>query len=132
MQYFKLYEDFSTPLTVSQLVNDLFKSRDLAHVSHLATDSFAVHKALEIYYDEIVELIDTFVETWQGTTGEKLHVELNVHNEPGDDQSWLKLLSQNIHMFSENLSSQFSHIKNILDEILHLIEQTLYRLKFSH
>jgi len=132
MRYYKVYEDWSQTLTVGQLVNDLFKSRDLAHRSHLATDSFAVHKALEIYYNEVVELIDTFVETWQGTTGEKLHIELNIHDEPDDDASRLQKLAQNIHMFSENLSSVFSHIKNILDEILHLIEQTIYRLKFLH
>ena len=41
-------------------------SRTQAHIFHLQTQSYAQHKALQDYYDEIVELIDEYVETYQG------------------------------------------------------------------
>lgn len=128
----KSFDQFTTDVTIQSIVNDLFASRDLAHQSHLATDSFAGHKALEEYYNGIVELIDTLVETWQGANGEKIVLQLNIQTDTESDIDRFMKLRQKVHLFSETLSSNFSHIKNILDEILHLIDQTIYRLKFLH
>ena len=44
-------------------------SRTQAHVFHLQTPSFAEHKALNDYYNGIVDLVDGFVESYQGKYG---------------------------------------------------------------
>lgn len=133
MQYFKMYEDFSSQSSIVEIVVELFRSRDLAHQSHLATSSFAQHKALQEYYEGIVELLDDLVETWQGTVGEKLIYDLNFTNNgivSESDLDRFTKLAQKIVVFSESLSANFSHIKNILDEINALIHKTIYKLKF--
>lgn len=132
MQYFKMYEDFSSQSSITDIVVELFKSRDQAHQSHLATNSFAQHKALQEYYEGIVELLDDLVETWQGTVGEKLVYDLNfaTNGISESDIDRLSKLAQKIVVFSESLSANFSHIKNILDEITALIHKTIYKLKF--
>ena len=53
----------------SKLVSYLFHSRTQAHVFHLQTPSFAAHKSLNDYYDEIVELTDGLIESYQGKYG---------------------------------------------------------------
>ena len=50
---------------IGQFVSTLFASRTQAHVFHLQTTgegSFATHKALNDYYDEIVGITDGLVE----------------------------------------------------------------------
>ena len=54
---------------IGQFISTLFASRTQAHVFHLQTPSFAAHKALNEYYDEIVEKIDGLVESVSGIYG---------------------------------------------------------------
>ena len=47
---------------IGQFISTLFASRTQAHVFHLQTPSFAAHKALNEFYDEIVDITDGIVE----------------------------------------------------------------------
>ena len=53
-------------------IGTLMQSRNQAHIYHLQVEgpgSFAAHKALQDYYEEIVNLIDGLVESYQGRYG---------------------------------------------------------------
>ena len=52
-----------------QLISTLMASRQQAHIFHWQTNSYAAHKALNKYYDEIVDLFDGLVESFQGRYG---------------------------------------------------------------
>jgi hypothetical protein len=52
----------------TQIIN-LLELRDKAHLAHWATQSYAEHKALGKFYDGLLDLVDTFVETYQGKYG---------------------------------------------------------------
>ena len=57
---------------MEQLASLFFHSRTQAHIFHLGVKgpgAYAAHKALEGYYEEIVELIDGLVESYQGKNG---------------------------------------------------------------
>lgn len=57
---------------IGQFISTLFASRTQAHIFHLQTigeGSFAMHSALNIYYDDIVGLVDGLVESYQGRYG---------------------------------------------------------------
>ncbi len=54
---------------MGQFVSTLLASRTQAHIYHLQTPSFAAHKALNEYYEEIVDIIDGIVESYQGKYG---------------------------------------------------------------
>ena len=47
-------------------ISALKHSKEQSIIFHHNTDSFSEHKALNIYYEEIVELIDGLVESAQG------------------------------------------------------------------
>ena len=47
-------------------IGTLFQSRTQAHIMHLQSNSYAQHVALQGYYEEIVDIIDSLVESYQG------------------------------------------------------------------
>lgn len=48
---------------------ELISLRDSAHLRHWATTSYAEHKAIGGFYDGLTDLLDTFMETYQGKYG---------------------------------------------------------------
>lgn len=57
---------------MEDLIALLFLSREVSHRAHLAakgTGSFALHLALEEFYNEIVDMADELAEQWQGENG---------------------------------------------------------------
>jgi DNA-binding ferritin-like protein len=54
---------------IAELVMRLFHARTAAHVMHLQTTSYAKHKALNEFYDAIVDFADSIAEGYQGEHG---------------------------------------------------------------
>lgn len=112
-------------MTPSKFIGILFQSRDIMHLQHLKTTSFAEHKALNAYYDSIVELTDSFVESYFGYYGRQ---ELAVPQSTAEDAiTHLKGLAKTIESEYGNYPSC---LQNILDEMSALIYKTLYLLTF--
>jgi hypothetical protein len=117
---------------VGQFVSTLFASRTQAHIFHLQTDSFVVHKALNKYYDKIVGLTDDFVEGYQGKHGiisGYSNVSLQEHQNSEGIITYFTLLDNYITK-TRQVVCQDSFLQNIIDEIVALINSTLYKLKF--
>jgi len=117
---------------VGQFVSTLFASRTQAHIFHLQTDSFVVHKALNKYYDKIVGLTDDFVEGYQGKHGiisGYSNVFLQEHQNSEGIITYFTLLDNYITK-TRQVVCQDSFLQNIIDEIVALINSTLYKLKF--
>lgn len=52
----------------AEFVGVLLHSSTAAHFLHLQTASYAAHKALGHYYENIVDLADKYAEAYQGIT----------------------------------------------------------------
>ena len=113
-------------------IGTLMQSRNQAHIYHLQTSSFAQHKALQGYYEGIVELIDGLVESFQGRYGI-----LRGYKMAGtikEDENAL-IYFEGLAKFVETIRTQIpqdSYIQNQVDEVVDLIESTKYMLKFLH
>ena len=106
-----------------------FHARTNAHVLHLTTRSYAVHKALNEFYDEIVDLADSFAEAYIGSYG--LIEFPETPYEPHTDA--LKLLDElddSIDGVRDTLNKGDTHLMSILDEIAALVASTRYKLRF--
>ena len=118
-------KDIFTTITPKMVLGQLFKSRDVMHIVHLRTNSFAVHKATDTYYNEILDLTDKLTEVHFGVTGKKEFDEIPSAKYI-DPTSHLKdvcyYLTGNRKVFTTTAE------QNIIDEILALVYQTLYRL----
>jgi hypothetical protein len=115
----------------SKFISTLFSSREQAHIFHLQTSSYAMHKALNNYYDDIVDLIDKYVETCQGRHGIIIGYQPATQIFEGDDQV-LKYFMALQKFVDTNRGSlpQDSDLNNIVDEISGLINGTIYKLRF--
>lgn len=113
--------------TVAALIMQLFHARTNAHVLHLRTRSYAAHKALNEFYDEVVGLADDLAESYQGRNGIQDYPELPYKQE-GDAVLMIKSLRRYI---DENRLMMCSHseIQNKIDEIVALLNSTLYKLE---
>ena len=56
-------------MKAADFVGILFLARDVTHSVHLNTRSYSKHKALNKFYDEIIEVADDFAEAYQGRHG---------------------------------------------------------------
>ena len=106
----------------------LLHSATNTHFFHFTTSSYAQHKALGNYYDEIVELVDTLAESYMGKYG-KLTTFPSVYHQPKDPIKYLESLQNFVADARQDLP-QDSELQNIIDEIADLINSTTYKLKF--
>ena len=98
-----------------------------AHILHLKTTSYAAHIALGEYYEEVEDLIDSWIESYQGKYGviEQYEDSFEQHDNAleymGMMSDWLATIRKVLPADTE--------LQNIIDEIAALIDQTIYKLK---
>jgi DNA-binding ferritin-like protein len=98
------------------------------HFFHWSTDSYSKHKALAKYYDSIIDLTDTFAESYMGKYG-KFTSFPSVYHQPKDPIRYMESLQSFVKEARQDLP-QDSELQNIIDEISDLINSTTYKLKF--
>lgn len=115
----------------AEFIGCMFLARDVTHSVHLNTRSYAKHKALNKFYDGIVDLADTFAEAYQGRHG--LVGPIVLHS--------AKKTSNVVEFLTDSLAEiedarykvcdkDDTALQNIIDEIVGLYLTTLYKLKF--
>jgi hypothetical protein len=117
---------------VGQFVSTLMASRTQAHIFHLQTPSFAAHKALNDYYDEIVNITDSLVESYQGKYG-IITGYGNIALQEYESCEAIIMFFETLCMYvekSRGMICQDSYIQNQIDEIVALIKSTIYKLRF--
>ena len=118
------------PDPVMQFTMCLLHSVTNAHILHLTTQSYPEHKALEDFYTEIGDLVDSFVEAFQGKYG-LLHDFTSDYALPGQPVAYLTYLKDEVQTLrAQPKFPQDTELQNITDEIASLIDSTLYKLRF--
>lgn len=111
---------------IAKAIGIMFMSRTLSHMSHLQTKSYAEHKALNKFYDEIVDLVDDLAEAAQGQYGildvPFVNMSGNIKDPVGMLQGHLKQLEATMSMVDED------YLMNIYQEVQKLYRSTLYKL----
>ena len=124
-------ESYKNSKETKGLIEKLFESRQVAHSVHLKTKSYAVHKALNGFYDDITGLTDTLVETYQGQYGLVTDYKIDIPNiNPDEITVYLEEAAEIFKIGHNSFDEKDTHLHNILDEIVGLTYQTLYKLKF--
>lgn len=110
---------------VEKLIEKLFHARNAAHIQHWKTGSYAQHKALGNYYEDVIGKLDDFIEAYQGTFG-------LVGEVAEQEKDVSKLIHDYIIWLNENrskLAKGVPALENIIDEITALHMKTLYKLE---
>lgn len=117
---------------LGQFISTLFASRTQAHVFHLQTNSFAAHKALNEYYDGIIDLADGIAESVQGKYGiitGYSNIDLLEGNDCNEVIKYFTALEMYVERARQTMP-QDSYIQNQIDEVVALVVSTIYKLKF--
>jgi hypothetical protein len=116
---------------VAKFISTLMSSRNQSHIFHLQTTSFAAHKALNEYYDGIVDLIDSYVETFQGRY--EILTGYNISSQIIETPDKVVMYFTGLSSFVDKIRTELpqdGELNNIVDEVAGLINSTLYKLKF--
>ena len=119
---------------MERIASMFFHSRTQAHVFHLRVKgpgAYAAHKALNDYYDGIVDLVDGLVESYQGKYGIIEFKDVKGIDNDASHENILKYFDNLISFLdkerkAENL--QDSWIQNELDSVAALLFETKYKL----
>lgn len=104
-------------------------ARDLAHLAHWKTTSYAEHKTLQKFYDGVLELLDGFVEQYQGYYGKRLDIKRAEDKQDGAIKDVIEFQCEWIERNRyEICDKDESPLQNTIDEILRLYQSTLYLL----
>lgn len=116
-------------MAANEMIAKLFAARTMAHMNHLQTPSFATHKALDEFYNEIIEVADTFAETYQGFFG-IIRDYPDVGFPTGKPMNWINELREWLKANRDSNCRGETVLENINDEIMGLCAQIVYKLKF--
>ena len=110
-------------------VSALLHSSTAAHFLHLSTKSYAEHKALGGFYEDILDLADKYAEAFQGHYG---IIPLSAYIDDFKVQKDAKTYIKGLLQFAKGMRKELPDdpdLKNIHDEIVGLIAATLYNLE---
>lgn len=110
-----------------ELISKLLFSKNQAHVYHWQASFYSKHIALDSYYNDITPLLDKLVETYQGTN-DIIKVYTNNEKYGYGEESVIPYFEELLKYVQSNKMDD-SDLQNIIDEIVSLIKQTLYKLK---
>ena len=116
---------------MEKLISYLFHSQTQVHIFHLQTTSFAEHKALQGYYEGIDGLIDGLVESYQGKYGiinGYTTFQMLGYTNKQQIITYFEALAKTVSQLRQSIED--SYLQNQVDEIVTLIESTLYKLKY--
>ncbi len=113
---------------VGRFVGLLMSSREQAHVFHFTTESYAAHKALQVYYEGIVPLLDNYAETYMGKTRKRITPVVNQRKIYTNAKLAQKYFVKIGGLIKKMKLPKDPYLDNIRQEIDALIKQTVYML----
>ena len=115
----------------AEFVGMFFLARDVAHSVHLNTRSYAKHKALQEFYEEIVGLADGFAETYQGRHGLIGPISLMSAKKTSNVIEFLESQLAEIESVRYDVCEKTdTSLQQLIDNIIELYLSTLYKLRF--
>jgi hypothetical protein len=112
-------------------VGMFFLARDVTHSVHLNTRSYAKHKALQKFYENIIDLADGFAEAYQGRHGLIGAITLQSSKKTTNVTEFLQDQLDEIEKCRYDVCDKTdTALQNLIDGIVELYLSTLYKLKF--
>lgn len=114
-------------------IEELFGTLQMSVVSgwrkHLRSAKYGKHVALQEFYEEMPDKVDALIEAWMGANGKKVGNFTNILSSANmNTLSYLKEL-KGVCKQGYSLMGQDEELKSLLDDIVNLINSTLYKVK---
>lgn len=120
-------EQFKSAKDMGVVFSKLFESRDFAHKAHLETKSYAQHKALGSFYDDVLGLTDSLVESYQGKYGvQKIQIG---QVKDAEVVGYFEDLANFLEQAHASVDKKDTWVQNQIDGLIELTYSLLYKLK---
>lgn len=120
-----------TGTTDARVAAEFFKSLldavTTGHLLHLQSRSYSQHQALGTFYEELNDLADGLIESYQGKYGIVTNYPMGPSLPNNDPISFITKLSDYVRTTRAAVASD-SELQNDIDTIQSLIDSTLYKL----
>ena len=118
-------------MKMSDFIGLMFLARDATHSVHLNTRSYAKHKALQEFYEGVVDLADGLAEAYQGRHGLIGPISLHSAKKSSNVVEFLQEQLAEIEKARyEVIDQSDTPLQNLVDGIVELYLSTLYKLRF--
>jgi len=122
----------------SKFFSKIFEARQMAHIYHLQVKgdmgSHAVHTALNEYYDDLLDLLDSLIEAYQGQYEIIENYEL-IDTKDTNSKEKIEYFTELTTFIKDTRKMAFleedTHLQNTIDEIVALTYRLLYKLKYN-
>lgn len=114
---------------IEVLVARVFSARNIAHLEHWRTKSYAQHMALNDFYDKVIDDVDSIVEAYQGAFS---LISIPSLPEVSTPKNIITFLEGEMKWISDNrtkIAKGISAIENLIDGLSDTYLTTLYKLK---
>jgi hypothetical protein len=112
---------------IEELVSRVFATRNAVHLAHWAAKSYAEHKTLGKFYDELIDGIDSIVEAHQGAFGLLGDVDPTVVNK-NNIAEHIKQETRWIEQNRNDISGNIQGINALIDDLTEKYLSTYYKL----
>lgn len=118
-------------MTAADFVGILFLARDVTHSVHLNTRSYSKHKALQKFYESIIDHADDFAEAYQGRNGLIGPISLMSAKKTANIIEFLQDQLDEIEKVRYDVVPKTdTSLQQIIDNVVQLYLSTLYKLRF--
>lgn len=116
-------------MTIEELFGTLQQSVIAVWRKHLRTAKYSKHIALNDFYEEMPEKVDDLIEAWMGVNGRKIKGYDNIlQSKNMNTLAYLKELRRVVKQGYELMNNE-PDLNAKLDDIIELIDSTLYKVK---
>ncbi len=119
----------SPSVTIGQFFLKLLHAATNGHILHLQTKSYSEHKALQKYYEELPDLVDNIIEQWQGAYQTIVEYPAN-YEAPNSDALQEVTAVRDFVVKNRAVVGDYTSIQNQVDELMSLLDSTVYKLTF--
>lgn len=116
-------------MTIEELFGTLQMSVVAGWRKHLKSAKYGKHIALQEFYEEMPDKVDALIEGWMGAHGKKVGSFQNILS--SSNMNTLKYLQELKKICKEgyDLLDDNDELKGLMDDIVNLINSTLYKVK---
>jgi hypothetical protein len=115
---------------MNEFIATLFLARELAHRYHLSTKSYSQHKALQNFYEDLLDLTDDLAEITQGAHG---LLDIPILTEKKTYKEPLYCIADKLQYIETNRYKAYSKndtaLQNKIDEIVATFLTVIYKLE---
>jgi hypothetical protein len=121
--------DVTPSVTIGEFFLKLLHAATNGHILHLQTKSYSEHKAMQKYYEQLPDLVDSIIEQWQGAYQTIVEYPNN-YNPPLSDALTEVYEIRDFLAKNRSVVGDYSSIQNEVDALMSLLDSTVYKLTF--